>query len=137
MSHLIEVAFLNGPGLVLFYLYWKEQEQVQAIGKRKAAPRMGKMMSAGRSMSVGFVPSSSANLKLLGDTWTATDKASLFFLCSLITNSSHHSLSFSNQYLFFFTFFFLFLINIYLYLFFFNRYIYLYLYTYICTAGNC
>lgn len=41
---------------------------MQAIGKRKAAPRMGKMMRAGRSMSVGFVPSSSANLKLLGDT---------------------------------------------------------------------
>ncbi|KAJ6891134.1 hypothetical protein NC651_024594 [Populus alba x Populus x berolinensis] len=38
-----------------------------ATGKRKAALRMGKK-SVVRSMSVGFVPSSSANLKLLEGT---------------------------------------------------------------------
>lgn len=53
---LIEVTFI-GFGCVV----------AQATGKRKAALRMGKM-SVGRSMSVGFVPSSSANLKLSGDT---------------------------------------------------------------------
>ena len=39
----------------------------QAIGERKAALRMEKM-TVGRSTNVGFAPSSSASLKLLGDT---------------------------------------------------------------------
>lgn len=34
--------------------------------------------SVGRSTSVGFVPSSSANLRPLGDTWIAIVKASQF-----------------------------------------------------------
>lgn len=43
--------------------------QVAAAGKRKAAGRKEKIKrSVGRSMSVGFVPSSSASLRLSGDT---------------------------------------------------------------------
>lgn len=40
---------------------------LQGTGKRKAAERKEKK-SVGRSMSVGFVPSSSVNLKLWVDT---------------------------------------------------------------------
>lgn len=78
---------------------------LQVAGKRKAAGRMEKT-SVGRSTSVDFVPLSSASLRLLGDTWTATAKASttytitiintfLFFLfsSSLLYPLSFHSLN--------------------------------------------
>ena len=57
--------------------------------------------SVGRSTSVDFVPSSSASLRLLGDTWTATAKASttyiiilyIFFLFSFTTPSHKNQIS--------------------------------------------
>jgi hypothetical protein len=65
--------------------------QQVASGKRKTAGRMEKK-SVGRCMNVDFVPLSSVNLRLLGDTWTVTAKASrlvlFFFIIIYLYNNN-------------------------------------------------